>query len=135
MEASASKNDGTLELVAQVSDQIGTLVREELELARVEMSQSLKRSAVGLAMVGGSMGCGILAAASVHEGILGSLSRRISPLGAGILAATGYGVAAVMLSRRGIEELRRNPPLPRGTAESIRDDLRAVAHSTRSTNS
>lgn len=122
----------TVEVVAELSGQVSDLVRKELELAQAEMRQGVRRSAAGLAMVGGAAGCGVLAVAAVHGGLMGGLVKRLPPLVAGLAASVLYGTAAVALAATGIEELKRNPPLPRMTVETLKEDLRWVAHPTRS---
>ena len=122
----------TAEVVGELSGQLSTLVRQELELAQAEMRQGLRRSAAGLAKVGAAAGCGVLAVAALHGGLTGALAKRLPPTLAGALASALYGAAAAALAGSGLEELKRNPPLPKMTLETLKEDLRWAAHPTRS---
>ena len=122
----------TAEVVGELSGQLSTLVRQELELARAEMREGVRRSAAGLAKVGAAAGCGVLAVASLHGGLTGALAKRLPPTVAGALASALYGAVAAVLAGSGLEELRRNPPLPKMTLETLKEDLRWAAHPTRS---
>jgi hypothetical protein len=120
------------EVVGELSGQLSELVRKELELAQAEMRQGVRRSAVGLAKVGGAAGCGVLAVASLHGGLTGALAKRLPPTVAGALSSLLYGAAAAVLARSGLAELRRNPPVPRMTVETRKEDMRWAVHPTRS---
>src|SRR3954451_24381964 len=50
----AAQEPATGELVRQVSEQISRLVRDELALAKVEMTQKGKRAGVGAGLLGGA---------------------------------------------------------------------------------
>lgn len=126
------QSPSTTEAVGDLSGQLAELVRKEFELAQAEMRRGVRRSAAGLAMVGGAAGCGMLAVAALHGGLMGGLRKRLPPGVAGAVASVLYGAAAAALAGRGIEELKRNPPLPRMTVETLKEDLRWAAHPTRS---
>ena len=49
-----SQPRSTGELVKQLSEQVSTLVREELKLAQLEMARKGKQAGVGIGMFGGS---------------------------------------------------------------------------------
>lgn len=122
----------TKELMAQFTDEMSTLMRKELELARAELRDSARRSAVAGGMLGGAAVCGTLVVAALHGGFLRALQRRLSPMGGGIVAALCYGLAAAGLGKAGIEELRRRPPSLARTTETLKEDVQWAAHPTRS---
>lgn len=122
----------TKELMAQFTDEMSTLMRKELELARAELGESARRSAVAGGMLGGAAVCTTLVVAALHGGFLRALQRRLSPMGGGIVAALCYGLAAAGLGKAGIEELRRRPPSLARTTETLKEDVQWAAHPTRS---
>jgi hypothetical protein len=116
------------ELFGQLTQDITLLLRQELQLARSEMSEKISRLTTNLISVtaGGLvayMGVWALVAALVlalHE--LADISPWVSALIVGvILAIVGY----VML-QRGLTELKRVDLAPRRTVENIKDDVQAI---------
>jgi uncharacterized membrane protein YqjE len=101
------------ELVQRLSGQTQTLVRQELQLAQLELKQKGKRAGIGAGMFGGSglfalYGLGALVAAA----ILG-LATAVDPwLAALIVAAVLFAVAGVLAltGKKQVDEA--TPPAP-----------------------
>jgi putative superfamily III holin-X len=120
-------NQSTAELVRQASEQISTLVRDELRQAKAELSEKGRHAGVGIGLFGG-------AAVMVHYAV-GAL---LFALGLGLAEvmpgwAAALVVAAVLLVIAGIEalagrvQLKRSTPLvPDQTIESVRADIDTV---------
>jgi hypothetical protein len=132
VEGAGDGNRSATEALDELSSRLSDLVRQEIALGRAEIAENLRQSARASAMLGAAAGCGVLAVAAAHGGVMGALTRRLSPMAAAVVAGTCYGVSAVALARRGIDELRRHPPLLHRTAESLKEDLQWVAHPTTS---
>jgi hypothetical protein len=119
--------ESTAELVRQASDQISTLIRDELRLARAEMADKGRKAGVGVGLFGG-------AAVTLHYAI-GAL---IVAAGLGLAAvmpgwAAALIIAVVLLAVAGIEalvgrrELKQAAPLvPNRTIDSVRSDIDEV---------
>ena len=127
-----SHEPSAAELVKQVSEQTQRLIRQELALARLEMSDKAKHAGMGAGMLGGAamvafFGVGTLIAmlvlllATALDAWLAALVVAVVLLAlAGILAVAGKG----RLSRAA-------PPAPEQTIESVKADVeevRAHAH-------
>ena len=119
-----TKDDRSLgELFAELTREMGTLVRAEVELARVEMTQKASR-------VGKDIGFLAAGAAVAYAGLLAILAAVIIGLAAlGVpwwLAAllVGLVVAGVgyALVQRGLSALKREDLTPRQTIETIKED-------------
>jgi Putative Actinobacterial Holin-X, holin superfamily III len=119
---------GIGELFGQLSQDMTLLVRQEVQLARSEMSEKLSRFTTNLISVatGGLvayMGAWALVAAliiALHE--LADISPWVSALIVGIvLAIVGYAML-----KRGLSELKRVDLAPRRTVENIKDDVQAI---------
>ena len=111
------------ELFGELTRQMTTLVRQEVELARTETTEKVTRSARNAAMlaVGGAViyaGVLALVAAAVFLlatlGLPGWLSALI--VGA-ILAVVGY-----LVVQRGLQGLKSADLAPRRTIETLKDD-------------
>lgn len=116
------------ELFGQLTQDMTLLVRQEIQLARSEMSEKLSHLAANLISVatGGLvayMGAWALVAAliiALHE--LANISPWVSALIVGIvLVIVGYAML-----KRGLNELKRVDLAPRRTVENIKDDVQSI---------
>lgn len=112
------------ELLKQISDQTSTLVRQELELAKVELTAKGKQAGIGAGMFGAAgvlalYGVGALVAAAVF-----ALSLLVSGwLAALIVAAVIFAVAG-LLALIGKGRLARGvPPTPEQTVQTVKEDV------------
>jgi len=113
------------ELFGQLTQDMTLLVRQEVQLARTEMSDKLSRLANNLVAVftGGFVayigGLALVAALILAIRDLANISLAWSALiVGGILAIVGY----VML-QRGLKEMKRVDLAPRRTVETLKDDV------------
>lgn len=128
----AVRERSTGELVAQLSEQMSRLVRDEMQLARLEMTRKGKAAGFGIGMLGGGgvialYGIGCLLACAIIA-ISGVLSAWLAALIVGAALLLVAGIAGLI----GRGRLRRaTPPVPRQTVNSVRADVeqvRARAH-------
>ncbi len=118
------------QLLKQLTREVSTLLRQEVELAKTEMSEKASRVGANLgslALGGGVAFLGALAllAAAIYglTALLdGFMSLRIAvwlaPLIIGlVLAAAGY-----FLVRKALERLKGESLVPRKTTQSLRED-------------
>ena len=110
------------ELVAELSQKTTTLVRQELQLAKAEMSQKATRVGknVGFLVVGGVVAyTGLLAIIAAVVIVLGN----VIPLWLSALAV-GAAIALVglVLVVKGANTLRQEDPAPRETIETLKED-------------
>ena len=113
------------ELFGQLSQDMTLLVRQEVQLARTEMSDKLSRFTTNLVSVlsGGFVaylgGLALVAALILAIRDLANISLALSSLIVGaVLAIVGY----VML-QKGVKELKRGDLAPRRTVETLKDDV------------
>ena len=113
------------ELFGQLSQDMTLLVRQEIQLARTEMSEKLSRFTTNLVSVlsGGFVaylgGLALVAALILAIRDLANISLALSALIVGaVLAIVGY----VML-QKGVKELKRVDLAPRRTVETLKDDV------------
>jgi uncharacterized membrane protein YqjE len=117
----------TAQLVNDLSEQVVTLVRQELELARVELAAKGKRAGIGIGMLGlaGVIALAVLGAATA-AGILAL--AIVIPAWAAALAVAGFGGLLIgLLALLGFGEfVRVAPPYPEQTVESVKADIEAA---------
>src|ERR671917_2648777 len=118
-----SRDDRSLgELFSELAQETSTLVRQEVDLAKTEMSQKASRVGkdVGFLAAGGAVAyAGLLA---VLAGIIVLLGQIIPMwLSALLLGLVVAGVGYVLV-REGLEALKREELAPRQTIETIKED-------------
>jgi hypothetical protein len=116
------------ELFGQLSQDLSLLFRQEIQLARAEMTEKLSKLTANLISVlaGGfvtyigvlALGAALILA--LHE--IADISPWVSALIVGVLLA---GVGYAMLSR-GLKELKRVDLAPRKTVENIKEDVQTI---------
>jgi len=119
-------------IVSDLAQDVGTLVRQELDLARCEMAEKAEavKSGATRAGVGGGLafiGTLVLAGAAVL-GLTYVLQRWMETLPAMAVSALAVGVVlsvvGLVLFRGGSRSLSGDHLLPRRTLESIKEDAR-----------
>ena len=115
----------TGELVKDLSTQVSTLVRQELELAKVELTAKGKQAGIGAGMLGGA---GLFALYGVGA-LVATAILALSTAVAGWLAA--LIVAVVLLAVAGVLALlgksraqRAVPPVPEQAVATVKEDVR-----------
>jgi uncharacterized membrane protein YqjE len=109
-------------LFAELSQKTTTLVRQEIQLAKVEMSQKASR-------VGKNVGFLLIGSVVAYTGLLAVVGAGIILLGQVIAywlsaAIIGVVIAAVgaVLIVKGANTLRQEEPTPRETVETLQED-------------
>lgn len=111
------------ELFVELSKQTGTLVRQEVELARVEMTHKVAKIGkdIGFLAIGGAIAyagfVALLAAVIFGLARLG-LDLWLSALIVGLVVA----VVGFILVQRGLKALKQEDLTPRQTIETIKED-------------
>lgn len=130
MSTSASPDSGDLrdrpvgELIKQLADETATLVRQELELARAEMTQKGKQAGFGLGMFGGAGVATLLALGALTACVIAALDTGMALWLAALIVAVVYGAIAAVLALVGKERLHEaTPPVPEQTQRSVKEDV------------
>ena len=117
----------TGELVKRLSEQVSTLVRDELKLAQLEMTRKGKQAGIGAGMLGGSgvialYGVGCLLACA----ILG-LSRVLEPWLAALIVGAALLLVSGVAALLGRARLKKAAPLvPAQATDSVKADVNEI---------
>jgi hypothetical protein len=112
------------ELMRQLSDQTATLVRQELELAKAELTVKGKRVGVGAGMFGAAGVFGLYALGAFTAAVILALSLAMSGWLAALIVTAVYGAVAGGLALSGKSNVQRGtPPVPEQTVETVREDV------------
>jgi uncharacterized membrane protein YqjE len=114
----------TAELLKQLSDQTATLVRQELELAKVELTTKGKQAGIGAGMFGAAGMVALYAVGALTAAIVLALSLAMSGWLAALIVAAAYGAVAGGLALAGKTRVQRGvPPTPEQTVETVKEDV------------
>lgn len=116
------------ELVGQVTTDLSTLMRQEMELAKAEIKDEVRKGGKAAGMLGGAGGAGYFALLFLSLTITFALAAAIGDgLGAlalgALIVAVVYGIAAAVLYLRGRREMQEVSPAPTQTVETLKEDV------------
>ena len=120
-------------LVKQVSEQTQRLIRQELALARLEISEKAKHAGIGAGMLGGAAMLAFFGVATLVAVLVLLLSTTLDAwLAALIVAVVLLGLAGILAMAGKGQLARATPPAPEQAIASVKADVeevRAHAHS------
>lgn len=112
------------ELLKQLSDQTATLVRQEMELAKAELTVKGKRMGIGAGALGGAGLVGLFALGALTAAIILALDIAVAGWLAALITAALYGLAAGVLALLGKRKVGQGaPPVPEQTIDSVKEDV------------
>jgi Flp pilus assembly protein TadB len=123
----------TGELVKQMTEQLSALVRDELRLAQLEMTQKGKRAGKGAGLLGGAALVVLLALGALVAAAVAALSLALPVWLSALVVAVVLLVLAGLLALSGRKQLRRAlPAVPRQAVDSVKTDVETVKDRARS---
>jgi uncharacterized membrane protein YqjE len=111
------------ELLKQLSDDMSALVRQELKLVQVEMTEKGKKAGVGVGMFGGAGVVGLLALGAFTACLIAALATGMEVWIAALIVTVVYAALAGVLAltaRNRVTEAA--PPVPEQTVETVKED-------------
>jgi hypothetical protein len=112
------------ELMRELSEQTSTLVRQELELAKLELGEKGKRAGIGAGMFGGAGVLGLYAVGALTACFVLALSTAVTGWLAALIVAAVYGAVAGILALSGKSKVQGAvPPVPEQATESVKEDV------------
>jgi uncharacterized membrane protein YqjE len=126
-ETSELRERPTSELLRQLSDQTTTLVRQEIELAKLEFREKGKKAGQGAGMFGGAGVFGLYAVGALTATIILALATFLPGWVAALIVTVVYGAIAGVLALRGRSQVKQaTPPVPEQAVETTKEDVRWV---------
>ena len=114
----------TAELVRDLSEQVTRLVRQEIELAKAEVSVKGKRAGMGAGMFGGAGVIGLYAVGALTAAIIAALDLAMATWLAAAIVAVVYGAVAGVLALTGKSKVEQAmPPVPQESVDSVKEDV------------
>ncbi|MBG6237605.1 hypothetical protein IWX78_000548 [Mycetocola sp. CAN_C7] len=107
------------QLLGEVSKDISTLFRQEVELAKAELSQSAKKAGKGAGMFGGAGVAGFMTILFLSIALWWGLGFLTGLVWSAIIVAVVWGIIAAILALRGKKEIDEIQGAPK-TAETLK---------------
>jgi nitrate/nitrite transporter NarK len=118
------RSESTGELVKDLSRDISQLVREEIALAKAEMTQKGKRAGVGAGLLSGAGVLGVAAVGGSMATLILLLDLIMPAWLAALIVTFVYAAAAGVLAMRGKNRIAEATPVaPEQTIESVKEDV------------
>jgi hypothetical protein len=112
------------ELIKQLAEETSTLVRQEIELARVEMTAEAKRAGIGLGELGGAGVVALFSLGALTTCFIAALALAVPLWAAALIVAVIYGAIAGVVTLIGRRQLARGlRPIPQRTAQTIKENV------------
>lgn len=112
------------DLLKQLSDQTTTLVRQEFDLAKAELTEKGKKAGLGAGMFGGAGIFGVYAVGALTACLILALSTSMAGWLAALTVTVVYGAIAGVLGLTGKNKVQEGvPPVPEQTVESVKEDV------------
>ena len=119
-------------LVQQLAKETSTLVRQEIELARAEVTEKGRQAGKGMGMFGAAGILGLLALGALTAAAILALDLAVAGWLAALIVVAVYGTAAgllVLVGKGRVQEA--TPPAPQ-TVETVKEDIEWVKNRGRS---
>ena len=112
------------EIARDLSRDVSLLVRQEVELAKAELTQKGRIAAPGLGMIGGAGVLGLLAAGALTAFLILVLSVFLPEWASALIVAAVLAAVAYLLLKRGKERVEEaGAPIPKQTIETVKEDV------------
>lgn len=121
---SGLRDNSTGQLIKQLSEQSSMLVRQELELAKAELTEKGKQAGKGAGMLSGAGIVGLLALGALTACLILLLDKGMDGWVAALIVTAAYAVVAGALALAGRDRMRESmPAAPEETVESVKEDV------------
>jgi uncharacterized membrane protein YqjE len=127
--ATRTEDRSLSDLLSEVTGELATLFRKEVELARVETSEQVSRAAKAGAMLGAAAVIGfltlILLAFAAAWGLAAVMPNGLAFLIVGVV----FGIVAAILASTGKKRIAAVSPVPDQTVQTLKADVQVAKDS------
>jgi uncharacterized membrane protein YqjE len=120
-------------LVKDLANETSTLVRQEIDLAKAEMTERGLRMGRGAGLLGAAALIGLLAAGALTACLVALLDLAMTTWLAALVVTVAFGAIAAALALTGRKQIREAaPPVPEQAIDSVKEDVQWAKTRTRS---
>lgn len=121
------------DLLKELNQEISRLIKDEIALARLEMSKKLSAMGKAAGMLGAAAFVGLLALGVLTATIVLALDVALPAWLAALIVTVVYLIIAGVLGAVGYARLKRaGKPVPEQTIETLKEDVSWAKHQARS---
>jgi uncharacterized membrane protein YqjE len=121
------------DLVKDLATETSTLVRQEIDLAKAEMTERGKRAGKGAGMLGAAALVALLAGGALTACLIAALDRAMATWLAALVVTVVYCAIAGVLAVTGRKQIQEAaPPVPEQAIDSVKEDVQWAKTRTRS---
>ncbi|MFI7022009.1 phage holin family protein [Micromonospora sp. NPDC049900] len=118
----------TAELVQRATEQVSRLVRDELALARAELTEKGKHAGIGVGLLAGGGALAFLGLGALITAAILLLALVLPAWAAALIVAAVVFLIAGVLALLGKKQVSQAvPPVPQATVQSVRADVDVVS--------
>lgn len=110
------------QLFSEMTTDLGSLVRKEVELAKVETKQEVSRAGKAGGLLGAGGFAAYLALLFVSFALAWLLDEFMPTALAFLIVGLLYAIAAAVLVARGRERMKQVNPIPEQTVQTLKED-------------
>jgi len=118
------------ELIGNISNDLSTLFRQEVELAKAELKQEASKAGKAAGMLGAAGFAGYLVVVLLSFALVAALSNVMDPGWAALIVAVIWAIVGAVLYANGRKKLKTVDPTPRRTVETIKEDAQWLKNPT-----
>jgi membrane protein implicated in regulation of membrane protease activity len=129
MAGSQTETLSTADLIRRASDQVQLLVRDEIALARAELTGKAKSAAMGAGLLGGAGALAFYGTGALITGCVLLVALVLPGWAAALVVGGALLVIAGLVALIGVRRVRgATPPVPEQAIAGVRADLETVSH-------
>jgi uncharacterized membrane protein YqjE len=119
-----ARDQGLGDLVRELSGQLSTLVRQEVELAKTELTEKGKKAGIGAGLLGGAAIAALLMLGTLTALLVLALDTAMPAWAAALIVMLIWAAVAAALALIGRSKLREvGKPMPEKTVETVKEDV------------
>ncbi len=117
-------------LIGEISDDLSTLFRQEIELAKAEVREEAQKAGKAAGMLGAAAFAGYLAVVLLSFALVFALGNVMDYGWAALIVAVIWAVAGAVLLANGRKKMKQVDPVPHRTVETVKEDARWLKNPT-----
>jgi len=112
------------DLLKRLSNETTQLVRQELELAKAELTEKGKKAGQGAGMFGAAGVTAVLSLGALTACLILALDHAVADWLAALIVTAVWAAVAGVLALRGRDKVHEaTPPVPEQTIETVKEDV------------
>jgi len=119
-----TKNESMGQLFSELTNDVSTLFRQEVALAKAELSVKAKETGKGAGLLGGAGVAGHVALLAFTAFLIALLSEWMDVWVAALIVTVLWAIVAAILAQKGRSRLKEaGPPVPQQAIDSTKEDV------------